>query len=826
MIEVLTGSDAGSVEGSAAGSATESNPLTSGPLGPAFHLRGASSSYVVGVTSFGHLEHVHWGAALGTITALSDLDPVRQKWPEVAQGVAYQPGDTHYSLDYLPQDWSGLGKGDYRGPATEFRHVDGTFVSDFRYTGHEITDGPVPTNHGLPTAHGGNRECTTLRIDLADGAAHLSLYYTVFPECDTITRRAVLTHAGGRASADGAGAEEGRLDGEKAAGGAPIVIRSLMSQQVDLPNKDFDIVTFDGAWISEGHRHSRPVMPGTYVNASITGFSSANHNPDVLLATRGATETSGEVYAFNLVYSGNHFTAVELSRREQVRVRSGINPTGFEWTLEPGESFETPEATLTLSAHGFGGASASLHEFVNHHVVRGDWAGRERPVLVNNWEATSFDINHRTVVSMARTAARLGAELFVLDDGWFGNRRDDHRGLGDWSVNPKKLPKGLSGLADDVRSLGLDFGLWVEPEMVNRDSDLYRAHPDWAIAVPGRTPSEGRQQLVLDLSRQDVRDYLVASIGAAIDEADAAYVKWDCNRNLSDLFSAQCAPGEVAHRFILGLYEILGRIFGPRPHILLESCASGGNRFDLGMMCFSPQIWTSDCTDPIERLDIQFGLSHLYPQSTMGAHVAATPSMQTLRTAPLTTRFNVAAFGLLGYELDPRRLTPGEQGEVKKQIAFYKKHRKVLQYGKLHRLATERGRVVVAVTDEGGGGVVGDFRRGTRAVKPPERLPLPPLEPERRYRVEAREQSVDLGDFGHLVEHVLPLPIRSDGLIMREIGRRRRYPDGEEAYEGTGAALSALRLAPQFEGTGAHAGMRVLGDFGSRLYVVTLAAGS
>ncbi|MDO5496215.1 MAG: alpha-galactosidase, partial [bacterium] len=444
---------------------------------------------------------------------------------------------------------------------------------------------------------------------------------------------------------------------------------------------------------------------------------------------------------------------------------------------------------------------------------------KERPILVNNWEATSFNIDHKTVVSMAKVAARLGAELFVLDDGWFGERSNDHRALGDWTVNAKKLPKGLRGLGDEVRALGLDFGLWVEPEMVNRDSDLYRAHPDWAITVPGRTPSEGRQQLVLDLSRPEVRDHLVEVIGAAIDEAGATYVKWDCNRNLSDLFSPACAPGELGHRVILGLYEVLGRIFGERPHILLESCASGGNRFDLGMLCFSPQIWTSDNTDPIERLDIQFGLSHLYPPSTMGAHVAASPSMQTLRRTPISTRFNVAAFGLLGYELDPRRLTPGERREVRAQIAFYKAHRRRMQYGRLIRLVTEDERVVVAVSDDGGA-VVGDFQRGASAARPPRDLPLPELDAGERYRVRAREQTIDLSSFGHLIEHVLPLPIRSDGLIMREITKRKRFPDGEEVYEGTGAALAALRLAPQFEGTGAHEGMRALGDFGSRLYVV------
>ncbi|MDN5558457.1 MAG: alpha-galactosidase [Ruaniaceae bacterium] len=780
--------------------------LTTGDAGrPAFHLRGANMSYVVAVTRHGHLETVHFGASLGALASVSDLDGVRTKTSAVIQGTAYTPEDPSYCLDYLPLDWSGLGKGDYRGPATEFRHTDGTFVSDFRYVGHEVIDGVVPPSGGLPGAHAGGRECATLRIDLEDLTARLQLYYTVFPETDTIVRRAVLTnmpHGG-----DGPGA-------------APIVIRSLMSQQVDIPNRGYDLVTFDGAWISEAHRHVRPVMPGTYVNQSLAGMSSNTHNPGVLLATRGAGEDHGEVFAFNLLYSGNHFTSVELNRRDLVRVRSGINPTGFEWTLAPGESFETPEATLTWSGRGFNGASAALHTFVGEHVVRGTWAHRERPVLVNNWEATYFDIDHKKVVSMARRAARLGAELFVLDDGWFGARSDDYRALGDWTVNRKKLPRGLAGLGEDVRALGLDFGLWVEPEMVNRDSDLYRAHPEWAIAVPGRTPSEGRHQLVLDLSRADVRDYLVDAIGAALDEAAVTYVKWDCNRNLSDLWSAACAPGELAHRFVLGLYEVLRRIFDPRPEILLESCASGGNRFDLGMLCFSPQIWASDCTDPVERLDIQVGLSYLYPQSTMGAHVTASPSAQTLRSTPLDTRFNVAALGLLGYELDPGRLSPAERREARAQIAFYKERRRLLQFGRMRRhenASPEHVTVSISADDTH---VVGHYQLRSRGAQPPEHLPLPPLDARRRYRVTSRPQSLELARLGALVEHVLPLPVRGDGRLLWEASRWYRRPDGAESYLASGAALASLRLAPQFEGTGAHEGERMLGDYGSRLYLV------
>lgn len=793
--------------GSSDGAGADAVPQLAAADRPIFHLRGASMSYVVGVTRYGHLEHMHFGRSLGELRNADDLTAVRTKTPAVAQGTSYAPGDDSYNLDYLPLDWSGLGKGDYRGPSTEFRHTDGTFVSDFRYVGHEIVDGVVPPAGGLPGAHASADDATTLRIDLADGDARLSLFYTVIPTCDTIVRRAVLTNGAGP------GQDDPQL---------PIVIRSLMSQQVDLPDRGYDLVTFDGMWIAEGHRHVRPVMPGTYVNESLTGTSSATHNPGVLLATRGATEAQGEVWAFNLVYSGNHHTSVEMSRRDLVRVRSGINPTGFEWTLGPGEYFETPEATLTYSSRGFSGASEALHRFVGEHVVRGEWATRERPVLVNNWEATFFDIDHRTVVSMAKRAKTLGAELFVLDDGWFGARNDDHAGLGDWHVNTKKLPRGLKGLGEDVRALGLEFGIWVEPEMVNRDSDLYRAHPDWAIAIPGRTPSEGRHQLVLDLSRADVRDHLVRVIGTAIDDAGATYVKWDCNRNLSDMWSSHCAPGEVAHRYVLGLYDILRRIFEPRPHILLESCASGGNRFDLGMLCFSPQIWTSDCTDPIERLDIQLGLSHLYPQSTMGAHVTASPSVQTLRATPLGTRFNVAALGVLGYELDPRRLDPAERREARAQVEFYKENRRLLQFGTLrrHEDVSDEHVTVSISDDETDTHVVGHYQLRARAARPPERLPLPALRPERRYRVKSRPQSIDLKDFGALLEHVLPLPVRGDGRLVWEASRHYRRPDGEETYEATGAALAGLRLAPQFEGTGAHDGDRLLGEHGSRLYVV------
>ncbi|MCA0252947.1 MAG: alpha-galactosidase [Actinobacteria bacterium] len=766
---------------------------------PVFHLRGGRLSYLFRVTKYSHLEHLHFGARVelgeepfGSVAALA------VKRPANGEGVKYHPDDTGYNLDRLPLEYSGLGKGDYRVPALETTMPDGSFVTDLRYAGHTVHDQTVPCLDGLPASVAADRPCQTLQVDLADGDLALTLYYTIFPDSNVVTRRAVLTNRSGVA----------------------LRARRVMSQLIDLPDRGFDLVTFDGAWIAEAHKHVRPLAPGIYVNSSITGFSSNRHNPGVLLARRGCGEDRGEVYGFNLVYSGNHYTAVELSQRDLVRVTSGINPIGFEWTLEPGARFETPEAVLSWSDEGYNGLSANLHEFVGRHIVRGQWRDAERPVLVNNWEGTYFDFDHRRVVSMARRAAGLGAELFVLDDGWFGARNDDHAGLGDYAVNRRKLPKGLEGLAAEITGLGLKFGLWFEPEMVNRDSDLYRAHPEWAIAVPGRTPSEGRFQLILDLTRPEVRDHIMTNVSAILDAVPISYVKWDANRTFSDQFSAVTAAGELHHRYVLGLYEVLRRIFEPRPHILLESCASGGNRFDLGMLCFSPQIWASDCTDPVERLRIQGGLSHLYPQSTMGAHVTASPSAQTLRHTPLSTRFNVAAFGLLGYELDPTDLTREERRRIREQIAFYKDHRRLLQFGRLRRHDPARGDQVTWSVHEPGGEprVIGHFQVGSRAASAPEPLPIAGLDPHRGYRVRALPQGTSLRSLGGLVSHALPVKLSGHGVPLTVLDWFRSLDDREQEYLGTGSALAWLQLDPRFDGQDTTA--RLVGDYGSALYLV------
>ena len=598
-----------------------------------------------------------------------------------------------------------------------------------------------------------------------------------------------------------------------------------MSMQIDLPQREYEMITLDGDWISEAHIHTRPVQPGCIVNESTTGASSNRHNPGVLLAEQGAREKSGLVYGYNLLYSGSHYTAVERSPRDFVRVVSGIQPQGFCWRLPAGEMFRTPEEAMTFSAEGRNGVSGNFHRFIRENILRGEWKKQPRPVLLNNWEAHFFDFNEAKLLALAKQAKAVGAELFVLDDGWFGERNSDAAGLGDYTVNRKKLPQGMNGLAEKITAMGLRFGLWFEPEAVNPDSDLYRTHPEWALQQPGRQPSLGRHQLLLDLTRPEVRDYIVHNVTHILDHCPITYVKWDMNRHMSDLYSAVTPGGELPHRYILGLYEVLDRIFTPRPQILLESCSSGGNRFDLGMLCYSPQIWASDNTDPIERLSIQQGLSLFYPPCTMGAHVSQSPHQQTLRPTPLSTRFNVAAFGALGYEMDLGELSPQEKKQVAAQIEWYRQYRTILQYGTFLRIPTGRKNLFswATVSPNRDRAVVLLAQTLCRAAPPADILTVPGLRPDARYRVAAVPQQVAVARFGGLVKHITPVKLAADGLIMRTVNRHYALPDGDFSAEVSGAALAAgVPLNDQFLGTGYHEDLRLWGDFGSRLYLVEL----
>jgi len=764
-----------------------------------FKLNTDQTSYVLALTDEGHAEHIYYGKRIPD----TDVEALRLKNTiMLGTTVDYKESRAGYSLDTLPLEYSGIGKGDFRHSPIELIMPDGSFVTDFVYESHSVTKGAfVCEESGLPYASG---EAETLSIVLRDKkypGVSLTLHYTVFAESNVIARCVTLVNGG----------EES------------IYIRKLMSFMMDMPTADYRMLTLDGGWAKEAHIHEREVSYGILVNDSTTGGSSNRHNPAFLLKARGADEEHGEIYGFNLIYSGNHYSAVEKGNHDTLRVMSGINPHCFLWKLSPGERFDTPQAVMSYSDGGINAFAANMHDFVNRHIVRLQFQYTERPIVINNWEATFFNFNRRKLLALAREAKRLGVEMFVLDDGWFGARNSDRAGLGDWTVNEKKLPGGIASLSAAIHGMGMKFGLWFEPECVNPDSDLYRAHPDWAIAVPDREPGFGRNQLVLDLTRKEVRDYIVGAVSAVLDSARIEYVKWDYNRHISDMYS--CAlrnQGEFFHRYILGLYEVLRRIFVEgHPEILLESCSSGGNRFDLGMLCYSPQIWTSDDTDALERLDIQRGIYTFYPQSAVSAHVSMTPNQQTLRSAPLSTRFNVAVFGVLGYELDFGELTHDEKKQIREQIAFYKENRALLQYGRLRRYFPREGERESWQITAGGKTVASICNLTYHASPARDTLRILSAEDGKTYEMRSVKQYLRIGRFGSLVKHISPVNIRSDGAIMRFVDRNFSMTDGSERYHASGEALqSGIALAMQYSGTGYDPNIRILGDFGSTLYTV------
>ena len=737
-----------------------------------FGLHGEEVSCLLRVNAYGLVELLHFGERVRTEDA--EAFTLRQGlgWGE---SVLLKEGDTESCPDAMALAWSGAGRGDYRESPLEL----GGIPTDFRYESHEILSGIAPMEGVLPQAQG---EAETLRITMAQTGLRLELYFTLFG--DVLTRRAVL----------------------KNVGETPVTVTKIMSSLMDLQG-EYEISTFDGGWIAEMRKHTLSVSESRVVNESTTGFSSHRHNPGFLLSEVDATEDSGRVYGFNLVYTGNHYSAVQRSLQGLTRVVQGISPADFCRVLQSGESFETPEAVMAFSADGFHGMSKKMHKFVNECIIPSYWQGRERPVLFNSWEGCMFDFNHSRLVRLAKDAKDLGCELFVLDDGWFGERNDDKAGLGDYHVNRKKLPHGLDGLAKKVRSMGMEFGLWFEPEAVNMDSDLYRTHPDWAL-TDGFEPLLSRHQLLLDLTKEEVRDYIVWNVGKILDEAGITYVKWDMNRH-------SVALGAKAHDYILGLYDVLDRIFRPRPQVLLESCSSGGNRFDLGMLCYGPQIWCSDDTDPIERQTIQENLSYLYPQSTFGAHVSAAPHAQTLRNTPLCTRGNVSFFGCLGYELDLKHLLKLERQQISEQVLFYKKYRKVFQFGEFRRL--KNGWQV----SDGETTLAAVFRGLLHAAPGYEVLRLKGLTKEKCYRFSTFAQKLRVGQFGSLVKHVAPVNLDPNGLILRAADRRITMADGAQECRASGAALMAgVRLLPLFRGTGYDENQRTLTDFGSELFVI------
>ena len=750
------------------------------------HIKTEKYSYLFRVNRLGLPEHLHFGAPVASEDGSAFACKPTPGWGSsiLYEQNAYGHAD-NLCLDVLSLEWSGSGRGDYRESPIEL-FMDGEAIPcDFAYSSHRLLEGGAPMASTLPQAMDAEQ---TLELTLKHPwGLELKLYYTGFETA--LVRRAVLVNNTDKT----------------------VTVKKLMSLCLDLPGQ-YELISFHGAWNAEMRRHSQPVTGGRVVTDSTTGFSSNLHQPGFLLAEPGAGEDHGRVFGFNLIWSGNHYSSAQRSFQGLTRVMQGISPVNFARELKPGDVFESPEAVLAWSDGGFNGLSACFHEFVNRHIVPKAWQYRQRPVLYNSWEGCGMDFTHSRLLDLAKRAKRLGCELFVLDDGWFGARNDDHAGLGDYTVNRKKLPHGMDGLAKAVNKLGMEFGLWFEPECINENSELHRAHPDWVLE-DGLPRVYGRNQLHLDLTKQEVRDYIVENVSRVLDSANITYVKWDMNRH-------SVALGSRAYDYILGLYEVLGRIFGPRPQILLESCSSGGNRFDLGMLCFSPQVWCSDDTDPIERLDIQRGLSYLYPQSTFGAHVSAAPHSMTLRNTPLSTRGNVSFFGCLGYELDLKHLLPVEEQEITAQIAFYKACRRTFQFGSFRRLWAPEGEAWQVSGD--GKTCAGLFHRLNHAAPGYEQLRLVDLDPEKRYSLRSREQLLRVGQYGSLVHHIAPVNLDPNGLVLRAVDRHYPMKDGVEQMSASGAALmSGVMLHLRFTGAGYDPNCRNQGDFCSNVYLIT-----
>ena len=544
-----------------------------------------------------------------------------------------------------------------------------------------------------------------------------------------------------------------------------------------------------------------------------------------MLKEKAAGLDQGDVYSFNLIYSGNHLEEVELSHYGLVRIEAGINPFCFDYKLKQGDKFETPYAVLTYSDKGINGARLNMHHFTNNHVIPSQWNNTIRPVVINNWEGTYFKFKESKLLALANDAKKYGAELFVLDDGWFGARNSDYAGLGDYNVNKKKLPHGLAGLSKKIHKKGMKFGLWFEPEAVNPDSDCYRAHPDWAIKCVNREPSLGRHELILDLSKKEVQDYLINSVSGILNSAQIEFVKWDMNRNISDITFNDYNPGEFFHRYILGLYRVLGELTKMFPNVLFEGCASGGNRFDLGILSYFPQIWASDDTDAHERLTIQSGYYLGYPQSTVSAHVSSSPSHQLLRRTPIETRFNVAMFGVLGFELLFNELDKLEKKKCKQLIEVYKANRQTLQFGDFYELDsyTDNFHKWEALSKDKKSCVLGHFNVLQLTHAPETILNTKGLLDEQKYNVGVVELEHNIKEFGGLMNMLTPVQLNPNGWVVNLLSKKMTIPYEKESYVVMGSQLNnkAVILNPEWSASGLNDGVRVLEDFGSRLYVVT-----
>ena len=770
-------------------------------LNNTFVLDTENTTYCFKLLPTGQLEHLYYGGKI-------DIDS-EEEAEVLVEKHAFAPGNTNiydqehpeYSLEDMRLEMSSYGKSDIREPFIDIEFADGCLSTDFVYESSTVTEGKKPLAT-MPSSYEDNGIVDELTIVLREKeyGLKLELHYSVFENRDVISRYSKLINSGDSA----------------------ISLMRLMSNQVDFETNDYILTTFNGGWAREMNRNDFTVTAGKHVNYSYTGSSSSRANPFVMLSKESTSEDYGDCYGFNLVYSGNHYEAVEVNTFGKTRFVQGINPQSFKFTLESGDEFEAPEAVMTYSDKGYNGMSQRMHEFVRQCIVRGVWKDKVRPVLLNSWEAAYFDINESRLLKLAKAGKEAGIELFVMDDGWFGERNDDKSSLGDWYVNKKKLPNGVDGLCKKINDLGLDFGLWVEPEMVNVNSNLYRQHPDWVMEIPGKHHTEGRNQRILDFANPEVVDYMTKQMASVFSSANIKYIKWDMNRIFSDYHSQYLSAdhqGETAHRYILGLYKMMKDLTEQFPEILFEGCAAGGNRFDLGILSFFPQIWASDDTDALYRVNGMTGYSYGYPMSTVSAHVSACPNHQTLRTTPLTTRFNVAAFGVCGYECNLCDMKKEDLEEIAQQIQTYKNWRETLQFGSFYRGRNDNVHEWTCVSKDKERAVGMIMQELVQPNSQFEQYTPKGLDAKTKYDFSNRDLRYNIKNFGDLVNTAAPIHVKPDSLVHNVLAKFVTMPGEKEEYTARGSVLmGGVKLHQSFAATGYSDKTRYFQDFGSRIY--------
>lgn len=763
-----------------------------------FKIDTKNTSYIIRISKFNHVLNDYYGKKI--IDTLN-FDFSKEKYSTSGGTcVAYSDTDDTYNLDFLSSEITSVGKGDFKEPSLIIDNkVD--YILDLIYQGYSLNNSYTKLNT-LPSLKGNGEE---LILHLKDRYLdiYVDLYYYVDEENDVIARNIIIKN---------------KMN-------SSIYLDKAMSLNLEMVGKNFELINLYGGWGFEGQKSTVSLFNGIYINDSKTGNSSNRHNPFFMLKNKETTFNYGDAYSFNLIYSGNHYEMVEVSSFNKVRIQLGINPYCFRYELKENDEFETPIAVMTYSDLGINGASQNMHGFVTNNILNRAHLDMNSPILINNWEATYMKFKESNLKAIIKNANKLGLEMFVLDDGWFGRRTDDTKGLGDYDVNKKKLHKGLKGISEYSNKKDLKFGLWFEPEMVNEDSKLFEEHPDWAIKSRYREPSKGRHQLVLDLSNKEVQDYIISNVNEILDNNNIEYVKWDMNRHMSDVTSSLYHAGEMYHRYMIGLYRIFKEIIETHPNVYFEGCASGGNRFDLGILSYFDQIWTSDDTDAYERINIQSGYALAYPLRCLSNHVSAAPSHSVLRYTPIETRFNVAMFGALGYELDLSTLEPAEKKSVQAQIEFYKEHRDLIKNGLFYQLKDikEDGIAMwLVVSKDKTEAILGYFNSLQKMNSSVDEIKLVGLNSEMMYEFEVRHQEHNLHMFGGLINHILPFKINERGFIVNTVSKYKTMPGEKESYILSGSALmnGALKLNQQWMGTGFNDNVRALGDFGSRLYYI------